>query len=147
MVSKERCEVCGSTEDLHVDHGHDHGYIRGILCSGCNKAEGFLRGNPELARALASYMEKPHTGILWADHMREYDAARQRQYRKTANGQKHQAKFVARRSERYRTDPEYREQVQARNRERYHTDPIYREAVKARNRAYQRRLQEGTHLL
>ncbi len=78
MIAKERCEVCGDTDKLTVDHGHDHGYIRGVLCSRCNTAEGMLRSNPEFALALAAYLRKPHTGILFTDYWKDKEAARHR---------------------------------------------------------------------
>jgi hypothetical protein len=60
------CEVCGTFDDLCVDHDHRccpgrkscGGCIRGVLCGRHNKAEGFLRGSADEARALAEYMER-----------------------------------------------------------------------------------------
>ncbi|WP_353843597.1 endonuclease domain-containing protein [Mesorhizobium sp.] len=31
-----KCEVCGTDGDLHLDHCHDSGIVRGMLCCGCN---------------------------------------------------------------------------------------------------------------
>jgi hypothetical protein len=63
-LAKDGCNVCGSKEDLCVDHDHSCcpgrnscGFcIRGILCGRHNKAEGLLRGDPEDAEALMIYM-------------------------------------------------------------------------------------------
>ena len=60
------CEVCGSMENLCIDHDHSccsgksscGECIRGVLCRSCNQAEGFLKSNPELARKLADYLER-----------------------------------------------------------------------------------------
>lgn len=60
------CEACGSMENLCVDHDHsccDGEFscgrcVRGMLCKGCNVAEGWLDSNPDRARKLAVYMEK-----------------------------------------------------------------------------------------
>lgn len=49
------CSVCGSHERLHVDHNHATGAVRGILCSPCNVALGYLRDDPERIDALAAY--------------------------------------------------------------------------------------------
>jgi hypothetical protein len=38
---KGRCGMCGEVpEDLVVDHDHNIGLVRGLLCDSCNKAEG-----------------------------------------------------------------------------------------------------------
>ena len=56
-----RC-VCGATEArvnakaLHVDHDHNTGLIRGLLCHRCNRAIGLV-DDPENLRALADYIE------------------------------------------------------------------------------------------
>lgn len=44
------CEICGDevlSARFHVDHCHDTGKIRGILCNGCNSGLGFFRENIE----------------------------------------------------------------------------------------------------
>ena len=54
--------VCGSTkgrknkESLHVDHDHNTGIIRGLLCDRCNRAIGLV-DDPASLRALADYIE------------------------------------------------------------------------------------------
>ncbi len=56
------CAVCRTSNWGHdgpmVDHDHTSGKVRGILCLGCNSAEGHLKSDPVRARALADYMEK-----------------------------------------------------------------------------------------
>ena len=56
------CEVCGSpsirqNQQLHIDHDHATGAIRGVLCGGCNQALGFAKDNPATLRSLAEYLE------------------------------------------------------------------------------------------
>ena len=57
------CPACGrSLTDLpsrqvHVDHDHVTGAIRGFLCHGCNTALGLVRESPETLRRLAVYIE------------------------------------------------------------------------------------------
>lgn len=50
------CEICGvsfTTAKLHVDHCHETGKFRGLLCSCCNTALGGLGDNIEgLMRAI-----------------------------------------------------------------------------------------------
>lgn len=57
------CAVCGGnatthnhTEGLVVDHCHETGKVRGLLCDWCNRAEGLLRSSPENALALYHYL-------------------------------------------------------------------------------------------
>jgi hypothetical protein len=54
------CEVCGSLDNLVVDHDHDTGLVRGCLCNGCNIAEGNLKGDIALMLNLIEYTKK-HT--------------------------------------------------------------------------------------
>ena len=66
------CEVCGTLEQLTIDHDHEccpgketcGECIRGVLCNRHNLAEGNLRGDPEEAYALAEYMKKHWKGEL-----------------------------------------------------------------------------------
>lgn len=64
-----RCAVChqpetkinkktGKLHSLSIDHCHTTGKVRGLLCDNCNRAEGFLKSDPELIRKLADYLEK-----------------------------------------------------------------------------------------
>ncbi len=48
----------GKTMKLAIDHCHTSGKIRGLLCSGCNRAIGYLRENPESCIAAAAYLRK-----------------------------------------------------------------------------------------
>jgi len=42
MVEKSggRCEICGAQEELHIDHNHQTGRVRGLICQNCNIAIG-----------------------------------------------------------------------------------------------------------
>lgn len=55
------CAVCGNPcptgNRLAVDHDHETGKVRGLLCTNCNMALGFAQDNPELLRELADYLE------------------------------------------------------------------------------------------
>ena len=58
----QACEVCGNpsgrkNQQLHIDHNHATGAIRGVLCGGCNQALGFAKDNPATLRSLAEYLE------------------------------------------------------------------------------------------
>ena len=61
----EVCAACGSNDWSHsrgkcpvVDHDHNTGDVRGILCHRCNVAIGLLRDDPRVARLLAEYLER-----------------------------------------------------------------------------------------
>jgi len=55
------CKCCGTDnpggKNWHVDHCHDTGKVRGILCWRCNVALGQLNEDPEHIRKLATYAE------------------------------------------------------------------------------------------
>lgn len=53
------CAVCKQTDKiaLAIDHCHETDIVRGLLCGACNKAEGLLKSNPDVIRALADYVE------------------------------------------------------------------------------------------
>lgn len=59
---KGRCAICGMEPSgrLHVDHDHDAGTARGLLCTNCNPGLGFFRDDPVLLRRAAEYLEE-HT--------------------------------------------------------------------------------------
>lgn len=53
------CKLCTTYFEnhfsLHVDHCHESGKVRGLLCSKCNQAIGLLNHSPELMRKAANY--------------------------------------------------------------------------------------------
>lgn len=63
------CAICGKPErqtdprygtvlDLAVDHCHETGHIRGLLCSACNTAIGKFNDDPDTIRAAIAYLER-----------------------------------------------------------------------------------------
>ncbi|MBT2387612.1 endonuclease VII domain-containing protein [Streptomyces sp. ISL-11] len=50
-----------SAPAVHVDHDHDTGKIRGVLCFNCNSAFGKLRDDPGAPRRAIAYLE----GNVW----------------------------------------------------------------------------------
>ena len=58
------CAVCQITPDrspkrFHVDHCHETGRVRGILCFACNSGLGAFSDNPDRMRRAATYLEIP----------------------------------------------------------------------------------------
>jgi hypothetical protein len=54
------CAICGRTPgkiSLHVDHDHETGEIRGLLCVGCNNALGQFRDDLELLVRAGEYVQ------------------------------------------------------------------------------------------
>lgn len=56
--SANGCEACGSIDRLVVDHDHETGDARGVLCFGCNIALGHAKDDPNILRRIASYIER-----------------------------------------------------------------------------------------
>ena len=66
MPSGSRCALCRRTAEeartsdrikaLSVDHCHETGAIRGLLCGPCNTGIGMLGENPERLTAAADYL-------------------------------------------------------------------------------------------
>lgn len=64
MISGQggKCASCGSSDwpvkGPVVDHDHETGEVRGILCHFCNAAAGLLSDSPEKLRKLADYLDR-----------------------------------------------------------------------------------------
>lgn len=62
------CPICRTDEDLVVDHDHDTGIVRGLLCRRCNSAVGLLQDDPAMCRRAVAYLENipDHVPEDWA---------------------------------------------------------------------------------
>lgn len=71
-VSKEdigvkSCMICDSVERLCIDHDHNSGNVRGILCTKCNAGLGQFRDNPHLLTKASEYLKDgPHWQLPWS---------------------------------------------------------------------------------
>jgi hypothetical protein len=52
----KECVICGSVEDLVVDHCHKTNIIRGMLCNHCNRGLGNFKDDPELLEFARMYL-------------------------------------------------------------------------------------------
>jgi hypothetical protein len=60
------CEICGGMPDivvhgitrLAIDHNHDTGKVRGLLCNNCNAGMGILGDSEEHLLAALAYLKK-----------------------------------------------------------------------------------------
>jgi hypothetical protein len=58
------CAICGRAPEgsypgmLHVDHCHETGQIRGLLCQVCNLSLGKFQHDPALFRRVVEYLER-----------------------------------------------------------------------------------------
>jgi hypothetical protein len=50
------CALCGKLTGLHIDHDHETGRVRGVLCTPHNTAIGALGDNVEGLMAAATYL-------------------------------------------------------------------------------------------
>jgi len=58
------CAICegelipGTNKKPHIDHCHETGKVRGVLCKGCNTALGFLGDNIEGVKRALAYLSE-----------------------------------------------------------------------------------------
>lgn len=70
LIKKQNnlCAICGGTEKvklsnsdkpraLAIDHCHDRGYVRGLLCTRCNTGIGNFNDSPELMEKAINYLK------------------------------------------------------------------------------------------
>lgn len=50
-------EECKTKYSLSVDHDHNTGIVRGLLCNRCNRAIGMFQDSPALLRLAAEYLD------------------------------------------------------------------------------------------
>lgn len=62
VAAQNGCDICGGEcstgRNLSVDHNHQTGKIRGLLCSKCNQGIGYFRDNIEALQNAINYLRK-----------------------------------------------------------------------------------------
>jgi len=65
VAQSNRCRICWQKEtkvkreqvcELAIDHNHETGEVRGLLCDSCNRGLGFLKDDANLLREGANYL-------------------------------------------------------------------------------------------
>lgn len=57
----KNCECCGddlSSDNARIDHCHDTGVVRGVICNSCNTIEGMSKNNRNRLLAVLKYAEE-----------------------------------------------------------------------------------------
>jgi hypothetical protein len=55
-IQRSLCAICCNGKAEHIDHDHETGRVRGVLCPGCNSGMGQLRDDPAALRRAADYL-------------------------------------------------------------------------------------------
>lgn len=59
---KNVCDICGcgnqTKKGMHIDHNHETGEVRGLLCNNCNLAIGFFNDDIEKLKNAIKYLEQ-----------------------------------------------------------------------------------------
>lgn len=60
ISQNSKCAIClrvpSENKLLHVDHDHQTGVVRGLLCQQCNHAIGLLQENPDVIQRALNYL-------------------------------------------------------------------------------------------
>ena len=86
-----RCEICSvqlnsrfvpgsekvsGSKRCNVDHCHETGFVRGLLCNRCNVVIGRMEDSPDLLRSAADFLERKPTGFRGRAKAKEMEARR-----------------------------------------------------------------------
>jgi hypothetical protein len=63
----KECIICGSQENLVVDHCHKTNIVRGMLCNHCNRGLGHFKDDPQLLEFARIYL------IYYSENPKEAD--------------------------------------------------------------------------
>lgn len=74
--ASKQCAICGfsfeqPTRDEHIDHCHETGLIRGLLCRHCNYMLGYAKDSLLLLQKAAEYLQSPPVPQFMIKHYRK----------------------------------------------------------------------------
>lgn len=70
-ASTKECVICGDVTALVVDHDHETGEVRGMLCGHCNRGLGHFRDDPLLLEFAAQYLYASRDLPEWRAYLRK----------------------------------------------------------------------------
>ncbi|HLZ22940.1 MAG TPA: endonuclease VII domain-containing protein [Ktedonobacterales bacterium] len=62
LAQSYKCKICGDPAEqsrdgvLHIDHSHETGEVRGLLCNHCNLGLGHFKDNSDNLQAALAYL-------------------------------------------------------------------------------------------
>jgi hypothetical protein len=64
-IQEGHCAICGDspTRKLGIDHDHETGAVRGLLCNSCNLGLGKFKDSAKIIRKAAMYLDFPPISI------------------------------------------------------------------------------------
>lgn len=69
LLQKKCCAICKRSreeieQDFHVDHDHDTGEVRGLLCKRCNRILGVILDSTSWLDSALIYLKTPPARLL-----------------------------------------------------------------------------------
>ena len=58
QIPEKNCGICGDGSKLCVDHDHNTGFVRGLLCGKCNRALGLLKDNENIIKNAIKWLRR-----------------------------------------------------------------------------------------
>ena len=55
-IEMKECSMCHSEKDLVIDHCHNSGKVRGVLCRNCNMAIGLMKDSEDTLQNAINYL-------------------------------------------------------------------------------------------